>query len=190
MLEARIRMCAAKGFDAVEFDDIDSFDPPSETGFHLTPGDWQNFLAFADNAVHRHGMTVLWKNSPLLAWWGRDYADGAVVEECYVFAQCFSSSLAGTSAYGITCTPLAGSTPCGWDAFTADATARQPTGKWVGESEYRQDGFVCDPGQACTGRHRFAAFCRAVYASPHGFAAVKLSDNLDGALFLPCPRGR
>ena len=45
MLDARIRMCAAKGFDAVELDDIDSFDPPSTTGFHLTPGDAQNFLA-------------------------------------------------------------------------------------------------------------------------------------------------
>ena len=33
MLDARIAMCAAKGFDSVELDDIDSFDPPSTTGF-------------------------------------------------------------------------------------------------------------------------------------------------------------
>src|SRR5215813_6552755 len=32
MLDERIRMCAAKGFDAVELDDIDSFDPPRTTG--------------------------------------------------------------------------------------------------------------------------------------------------------------
>jgi len=76
MLAERIRMCAAKGFDAVELDDIDSFDPPSVTGFHLTPGDAQNFLAYAFNQIHRHGMTGLWKNSPLLSWWGRRYADG------------------------------------------------------------------------------------------------------------------
>lgn len=190
MLKARIGMCAAKGFDAVEFDDIDSFDPPSETGFHLTPGDWQNFLAYADNAVHRHGMTVLWKNSPLLSWWGRAYSDGAVVEECYTFGGCFSASLAGTQAYGITCTGLAGATPCGWDDFTADTTASQPSGKWVGESEYRQDGFVCDPGQPCTGRRSFTTYCRTVYATEHGFSAIKLSDNLDGALFFPCPTGR
>jgi Glycoside-hydrolase family GH114 len=38
MLDERIRMCARKGFDAVELDDIDGFDPPSTTGFHLTPG--------------------------------------------------------------------------------------------------------------------------------------------------------
>ena len=83
MLDERIRMCAAKGFDAVELDDIDSFDPPSTTGFHLTPGDAQNYLAYAFNEIHRYGMTGLWKNSPLLSWWGRRYADGAVVEECY-----------------------------------------------------------------------------------------------------------
>ena len=62
-------MCARKGFDAVELDDIDSFDPPSTTGFRLTPGDAQNYLAYVDNLVHRDGMTVLWKNSAYLASW-------------------------------------------------------------------------------------------------------------------------
>ena len=84
MLRERIAMCARKGFDAVELDDIDSFDPPSTTGFWLTPGDAENFLAYAFNEVHRYGMTALWKNSPYLSWWGREYADGAVVEECYL----------------------------------------------------------------------------------------------------------
>jgi Glycoside-hydrolase family GH114 len=182
LIERRIGMCAAKGFDAVELDDIDSFDPPSTTGFQLTPGDWQNFLAFTDNAVHRHGMAVLWKNSPLLAWWGRRYADGAVVEECYAYGPCFSAGLAGTSAYGITCTALAGPRPCGWDAFTSK-------GKWVGEDEYREDGLVCAPGRSCTGRHAFSAFCRAVYAPPNGFSALRMTDELDGTVFQPCPSG-
>jgi hypothetical protein len=182
LLERRIRMCAAKGFDAVELDDIDSYDPPSTTGFQLTPGDWQNFLAFADNAIHRHGMAALWKNSPLLAWWGRRYSDGAVVEECYAFPPCFSAGLAGTSAFGITCTGLAGPRPCGWDAFTS-------RGKWVGEDEYREDGVVCAPGQTCSGRHRYSAFCRMVYARPNGFSALRMSDELDGSVFQPCPRG-
>ena len=53
MLNERISMCAAKGFDAVELDDIDSFDPASTSGFHLTPGDAQNYLAYADNLIHR-----------------------------------------------------------------------------------------------------------------------------------------
>ena len=45
VFDARIAMCARKGFDAVEIDDIDSFDPPSTTGFQLTRGDVQNLLA-------------------------------------------------------------------------------------------------------------------------------------------------
>jgi hypothetical protein len=189
MLDERIRMCAAKGFDTVELDDIDSFDPPSTTGFHLTPGDAQNYLAFAFNEIHRYGMTGLWKNSPLLSWWGRRYADGAVVEECYRYQQCFASQLRGSSQYGITCTALAGRTPCGWDDFSTDRTAAQPNGLWVGEAEYSADHYVCNPGQPCPGKRRFATFCRIVYAPPYGFSAVKFDVNLDGKMFYPCPRG-
>jgi hypothetical protein len=189
MLDERIAMCARKGFDAVELDDIDSFDPPSTTGFDLTPGDAQNFLAYAFNEIHRYGMTGLWKNSPYLSWWGRDYADGAVVEECYVYQQCLAAQLRGSAQYGITCTALRGPTPCGWDDFTTDRTAAQPTGKWVGEAEYSSDNYVCNPGQACPYKRRFSTFCRTVYAPAYGFAAVKFDVNLDGALFYPCPTG-
>jgi glycosyl hydrolase family 114 len=189
MLRERISMCARKGFDAVELDDIDSFDPPKTTGFQLTPGDAQNFLAYAFNEIHRYGMTGLWKNSPLLSWWGRRYADGAVIEECYAFGGCFASSLRGFSRYGITCTGLHGRTPCGWDDFSSDVTPHQPTGKWVGEAEYGADHVVCDPGQRCKHRRLFSTFCHAVYAPPHGFAAVKFDVDLDGKVFFPCPRG-
>jgi hypothetical protein len=190
MLNERIAMCARKGFDAIELDDIDSFDPPSTTGFDLTPGDAQNFLAYALNEVHRYGMTVMWKNSPYLTWWARDYADGAVVEECYVFHQCVAAQLRGSSQYGITCTALSGATPCGWDVFSTDKTPAQPTGKWVGEAEYSDDNYVCNPGKkSCPYPRRFATFCKRVYEPSYGFAAVKFDVDLDGRMFLPCPRG-
>ena len=189
MLNERIAMCALKGFDAVELDDIDNFDPASTTGFNLTPGDAQNLLAYAFNDVHRHGMTVLWKNTPGLSWWGVRYTDGAVVEECYLYHECFAAWQRGTRQDGITCTPLGGRTPCGWDDFTAEATPDQPTGKWVGEAEYAEDGYLCSPGQRCSGPHGFARYCQLVYAAVRGFAAVKFSVNLDGTLFYPCPRG-
>jgi hypothetical protein len=189
MLDERLRMCAAKGFDAVELDDIDSFDPPSTTGFHLTPGDAQNLLAYAFNEIHRLGMTGLWKNSPYLSWWGRKYADGAIVEECYYYGGCTAAAERGSSQYGITCTALSGKTPCGWDDFTTDRTAEQPTGKWVGEAEYAADGYVCNPGQNCPAPRRFTTFCRDVYAPSWGFAAVKFDVDLDGKMFLPCPAG-
>jgi hypothetical protein len=183
VVDRRVRMCAAKGFDAVELDDIDSFDPPATTGFQLTPGDVQNFLAHAYNDIHRHGMAALWKNSGLLTWWGRRYTDGAVVEECYVYTECTAASRAGSRQYGFTCTALAGARPCGWDDFTA-------AGKWVGEAEYAEDGVVCDPGQDCRPHRRFSTYCRAVYGTANGFAAVKFTVELDGSVFHPCPRGR
>ncbi len=189
MLRERISMCARKGFDAVELDDIDSFDPPSTTGFRLTPGDAQNFLSYAFNEIHAYGMTGLWKNSPWLSWWGRRYADGAVVEECYVDHGCFAAQLRGSAQYGITCTGLRGATPCGWDDFTADVTRQQPTGKWVGEAEYGSDHYVCDPGQQCPRQREFGTFCDAVYAPADGFAAAKFDVSLDGKVFYPCPTG-
>ncbi len=189
MLNERIRMCARKGFDAVELDDIDSFDPPATTGFQLTPGDAQNYLAYAFNQIHRLGMTALWKNSPLLSWWGRRYSDGAVVEECYIYRQCLASQLRGGAQYGITCTTLTGPTPCGWDTFSTDRTTAQPTGKWVGEAEYSADNYVCNPGQRCARNRLFRTFCATVYAPSYGFAAVKLNVNLDGSMFYPCPSG-
>jgi hypothetical protein len=187
MLRERISMCARKGFDAVELDDIDSFDPPSTTGFNLTPGDAENFLAYAFNEIHAYGMTGLWKNSPYLSWWGRQYADGAVVEECYLNHACVAAQFRGSSQYGITCTALAAGTPCGWDDFTADLTRQQPTGKWVGEAEYAEDGYVCNPGQKCPGPREFSTFCHVVYSPRHGFAAVKFDVNLDGGMFYACP---
>jgi hypothetical protein len=189
MLDERLQMCARKGFDAVELDDIDSFDPPSTTGFHLTPGDAQNFLAYAFNEIHRLGMTGLWKNSPYLSWWARNYADGAVVEECYISSQCTAASFLGSKQYGITCTALGGATPCGWDDFTSDRTNVQPSGKWVGEAEYSADNYVCNPGQRCATKRLFATFCRGVYSPTWGFAAIKFDVDLNGKLFYPCPTG-
>ncbi len=167
MLIERIAMCARKGFDAVELDDIDSFDPATTTGFYLTSGDAQNYLAFAFNLIHAYGMTAMWKNSPALVRWGARYADGAVVEECFVYHECGS-----------------------WHAFTSDKTRAQPTGKWVGEAEYGADHFVCDPGKPCKHGRSFAAYCRRVYGGKNGFAAVKFDVDLDGKVFYPCPRGR
>jgi hypothetical protein len=189
MLRERIGMCARKGFDAVELDDIDSFDPPSTTGFQLTPGDAENFLAYAFNEIHRYGMTGLWKNSPYLSWWGRQYSDGAVVEECYLSHGCLAAQLRGSRQYGITCTVLHGSTPCGWDDFSSDTGPRQPTGKWVGEAEYADDDYVCDPGQRCPHEREFATFCQAVYLPRDGFTAVKFDAGLDSKTFYPCPQG-
>src|SRR5260370_1745906 len=114
-------------------------------------------------------MRAVWKNSPLLSWWGRRYTDGAVVEECYRYHQCFASSLRGSSQYGITCTALAGRTPCGWDDFSTDRTTAQPGGKWVGEAEYSADHYLCNPGRPSPGTRPFSPFSPILYAPPSRF---------------------
>jgi hypothetical protein len=134
-------------------------------------------------------MTVLWKNTPGLAWWGVRYTDGAVVEECYAYSECFAGWQGGTHQDGITCSALQGPTACGWDVFTTDRTPHQPTGKWVGEAEYSADHYVCNPGRSCPAKRMFATFCARVYAPADGFAAVKFDVNLDGKVFWPCPTG-
>ena len=67
--------------------------------------------------------------------------------------------------------------------------AQQPTGKWVGEAEYVQDRFVCNPGQTCRHRREYSTYCSTVYGPASGFAAVKFDVNLDGSVFYPCPNG-
>ncbi len=79
--------------------------------------------------------------------------------------------------------------PCGWDDFTTLKTSHQPTGKWVGEIEYGDDHYVCNPGRACAGRKSFTNYCKSVYSPPSGFSAAKLDVDLDGKIFFPCPLG-
>ena len=110
-----------------------------------------------------------------------------MVEECYVSHACTAAQFQGSTQYGFTCTSLRGGMPCGWTDFTTDKTRQQPTGKWVGEAEYTDDGYVCAPGQKCPAAREFSTFCKSVYAPSYGFAAVLFESNLDGRTFDTCP---
>ena len=172
-----------KGFDAVEIDDIDSFNPPSTTGFQLTRGDVQNLLARVDNAhpPSRHDRPVEELGPPRLVGpplHRRRGRRGVLPVRRVLLRPARREPAVRVRVHR----PWWGD-PCGYDAFTSQ-------GKWVGEAEYREDGFVCGPGQTCGPRHRFSTYCNRVYAPPNGFAAVKFDVDLDGALFRPCPSGR
>jgi hypothetical protein len=166
--------CAAKGFDAVEVDNIDGFDPSAKTGFWLTAGDEKAFLAAVGNRIHQDGMAAIWKNEPYLTKWALSYADGAIVEECYRYSECFATQNNGSHG----CTSLGGANPCGWDDFTS-------VGRWVGEAEY---AWVCAPGaSSCPSPKRtFSAYCAATEDVTNGFSAVKFDLNLDTKNFYPC----
>jgi hypothetical protein len=59
--------------------------------------------------------------------------------------------------------PAASAAPA---APAAPAGGQIPTGKWVGEAEYAEDDYVCNPGQRCPPQREFSSFCRVVYSVP------------------------
>lgn len=171
VIDARLEMCAAKGFDGVEIDNIDAWDPEGQSGFPLTAADAEPWLASMADEAHSLGMFVLWKNDPYLASWGVSYFDGAISEQCYQYQECTPAQNAGSNGCG--------TDSCGVALF-------QSAGKWVGEVEY---GGVCGPTEDCSGRRSFATYCDTVAPEPpagYGFAAFKAKLALNGKGWYPC----
>jgi hypothetical protein len=179
VIVTRMKMCASKGFDGVEVDNIDGWDNPS--GFPLTPQDAEAWLAAVANEAHSLNMFVLWKNDPYLASLGVRYFDGALAEQCFEYQECTSAQNDGTTFFpGLTCDTT--TLQCGVQQF---ATA----GKWVGEVEYKfgvagEDGVVCDPTQTCTLKQSggsytevpYSTFCSDVYNGLR-FSAWRASES-------------
>jgi hypothetical protein len=87
-LQDRIAICARKGFDAVEPDNIAGWEPENKTGFQITFGDQLRFNRWIARQVHARGMAVALKND------GRQVKDlvgsfdFAIVEECFQYDEC------------------------------------------------------------------------------------------------------
>jgi hypothetical protein len=60
IMEARLDMCRAKGFDAVDPDNVDGY--TNRTGFSLTAADQLAYNRFLADAAHARGMAVGLKN--------------------------------------------------------------------------------------------------------------------------------
>jgi hypothetical protein len=86
LLDARLDQCKAKGFDGVEFDNVDGY--ANDTGFPLTAHDQLIFDVFLANAAHRRGLSVALKNDlgqiPALL----PYFDWALDEQCFQYQEC------------------------------------------------------------------------------------------------------
>ena len=82
-----IAACAAKGFDAVEFDNLDSF---TRAGGHLSQDDALAFAALLVAAARAVGLPAGQKNTAELGTRGRDEAGFtfAVTEECHRWDEC------------------------------------------------------------------------------------------------------
>jgi hypothetical protein len=97
IIAARVEMCKHKGFDAVDFDNVDGYD--NNTGFHLTADDQLRYDVFLANTAHRAGLSVALKNDlPQIPALLR-YFDFAVNEQCFQYAECLTSQNGGR--YGL-----------------------------------------------------------------------------------------
>ena len=86
IMRARAAMCKSKGFDAVDFDNVDGY--ANSTGFPLTAADQVRYDVFLANTAHGLGLAVALKNDlsqiPVLL----GYFDFAVDEQCFQYAEC------------------------------------------------------------------------------------------------------
>lgn len=86
IIQARLDMAVSKGFDGVEFDNVDGYD--NGTGFPLTYADQIAYNIFLSQAAHSRGLSVGLKNDldqvPDLL----PYFDFAINEECFQYDEC------------------------------------------------------------------------------------------------------
>jgi hypothetical protein len=86
IMKARMDKCQAKGFDAMEPDNVDGY--ANDTGFQLTYNDQIAYNTFIANAAHARGLSVALKNDldqipDLLSTF-----DWALDEECFYYHEC------------------------------------------------------------------------------------------------------
>ena len=86
IMTARFRMCAEKGFDAVEPDNIEAFS--NKSGFPITAAEQLTFNEWVAETVHSLGMAVLQKNDGEQTAQQWTYFDGALTEQCNQFKEC------------------------------------------------------------------------------------------------------
>jgi hypothetical protein len=86
LVSRRMDICAAKGFDAVEPDNVDGY--ANETGFPLTAADQLAFNTAVASLAHERGLSVGLKNDVEQVGALEPVFDFAVNEECLVYDEC------------------------------------------------------------------------------------------------------
>jgi hypothetical protein len=86
ILRRRFALCARKGFDAVEPDNLAGFE--NRTGFPLTARDQLRFNRWVARSVHALGMAVALKNDGTQTHALVGDFDFAIVEQCFQYREC------------------------------------------------------------------------------------------------------
>jgi len=87
-LKRRFTMCARKGFDAVEPDNLAGWERENHTGFRITREDQLRFNRWVARQVHGRGMAVALKNDGRQADRLIHAFDFAIVEQCFQYHEC------------------------------------------------------------------------------------------------------
>jgi hypothetical protein len=86
IMTERFQMCQAKGFDAVEPDNMEA--SSNKSGFEISAGQQLEYNDWIAGEVHSLGMAVLQKNDGEQARELQPLFDGALSEECNQFHEC------------------------------------------------------------------------------------------------------
>lgn len=86
ILLRRVAMCRAKGFGAIDFDNVDGF--TNVTGFALTGAQQLVFNEGLAAMAHRAGLLAFLKNDVTQIRTLAPHFDGAVGEQCHVYGEC------------------------------------------------------------------------------------------------------
>jgi hypothetical protein len=86
IIEARLDICKAKGFDAVEPDIDDSY--TENTGFPISRADQLAYDTWLASAAHARGLAFFLKNGPGIATSLATVMDGALTEQCFQYSEC------------------------------------------------------------------------------------------------------
>ncbi len=88
IMTKRLEMCKEKGFDAVEPDNMDTYEEGSKTGFDITAAEQLTYDEWVATEVHSLGMAVLQKNDGEQTAQLEPYFDGALTEQCNQYDEC------------------------------------------------------------------------------------------------------
>jgi hypothetical protein len=81
IMEARLDLCASKGFDGVEPDNLDGYE--ANTGFNITYSEQVAYVQYIANEAHERGLSIGLKNVPEMIPDVLSYFDWALTEDCF-----------------------------------------------------------------------------------------------------------
>jgi len=86
IMQARVALAASKGCDAIDADNVDSFE--NNNGLGLTQQDSIDFVKFLSQEARKYNMTMGLKNALMIIDQVIDDVDFAINEQCVAFSEC------------------------------------------------------------------------------------------------------